>query len=87
MTYQEFTKHVDGRIEALKERDKVDYVYVNPDYYDDFTWKDCDVCLQAGAGSRYKLIGMRPDLETIEYLICDDCMELLEFGYIDDYRE
>ena len=87
MTYEQFKEHVDRRLETLRGRDKVDYFYVDPDYYDDFTWRDCSVCLQTSAGSRYRLIGMRPDLETVEYIICEDCMQLLEFGCIDDYHE
>jgi hypothetical protein len=87
MKYEEFVKHVEGRITDLSKRDNIDYFYIDPDYHDDFTYHDCDVCLQAGAGSRYRLIGMRPDKEIIEYLACEDCMQLLEFGCVEDYQE
>jgi hypothetical protein len=87
MKYQEFVKHVEGRITDLSKRDNINYFYTDADYYDDFTYHDCSVCLQAGAGSRYKLIGMRPDMETIEYLICEDCMQLIENGCIEDFNE
>ena len=87
MTYEDFKDRVEEKMEKLAKEYNIEYFTVNPDYHDDFSWDSCPICCRDLGGERFKLLGVRKNLEIIEFEVCTDCMLYNEFGCVEDFNE